>query len=107
VNKNFNFHGCNTDLQNIPIEERLKSLSPCIFARWNNTKSIIFSELRTRYNAAYPDTAADPALHSIQCINFITRILNQDHILSATELFLLLFALCIHDIGMVSERKRN
>lgn len=105
MNKNFNFHSCNIDLQNTPIEERLKSLSSDMFVRWCDAKSVIFSELRTRYNAAYPDAAADPALHSMQCINFMTRILNQDHILSATELFLLLFASCIHDIGMVSETK--
>ena len=102
MNKYFVFHDCNTDAQNIAIEQRLAALSPTLFARWGEAKSVIFRELRARFAAAYPDAAADPALHALQCLKFMTRIFNQDHILSATELFLLLFATCMHDMGMAT-----
>jgi hypothetical protein len=73
------------------------------YERWITEKDLISVELRKRYSSAYLGDAADPVLHSQQCVDFVARILNEDHVLSAQELFLLLYASYIHDIGMVSE----
>jgi hypothetical protein len=86
------------------LELRLESSSLALFEKWRIAKKLIAEELRMRYAIAYPDAAADPVLHSEQCANFAARILNKEHVLSPIELFILLYALYIHDIGMVSQK---
>jgi hypothetical protein len=105
MDKNFKFHSCNCDKETIPLEERLKCLSADRHERWITEKAIVIDELRNRYALAYPNAAADPVLHSEQCVSFVARILNKDHSLSPHELFILLYSLYIHDIGMVSQKQ--
>ncbi|RKM61272.1 hypothetical protein D6855_05105 [Butyrivibrio sp. CB08] len=88
------------------LERKLKELDKDLHQRFKDT---VFASQRilTRYRLLFPEYTDHSELHSLTVIDSCNRIIGRDQIdkLNADEIFVLLMACYLHDVGMgISEK---
>ena len=83
------------------LERTLKKNSPELHRNFQDTV-FTASRLLSRYKLLFPEFTDHTELHSMTVINFCNRIIGLDQIdkLNADEIYILLIACYLHDVGM-------
>lgn len=88
------------------LERTLAKLDPDLHRRFSDTVFVI-QKILSRYRVLFPEYTDHSELHSMTVIDCCNRIIGQDQIgtLNADEIYILLEAAYLHDVGMgISEK---
>ena len=83
------------------LEKTLRKLDKDLLRRFNNV-ALVAQNVLTKYKALFPEYTDHTELHSMTVIDFCNRLIGESQIskLNADEIYILLVACYLHDVGM-------
>ena len=92
---------CRNESEDYLLEKTLKQLSPDLHKRFRDTVFAV-QKILSRYRLLFPEYTDHSELHSLTVIDSCNRLIGQKQIkrLNADEIYILLTACYLHDVGL-------